>query len=239
MCWVMIGKRDFRLLLLGTCFKIQSRLSRSVNPNVHFSLSSQDVPSLRPRLNFGAPGKKDSSISTILPYPPNFGVCSGFHIQEVHTFLQSAYISPIVWSVFVPTLQKSLHWTMLNLWTKFQIILNWSCISYLEWSKNVPFLTENLWLLHFIPLTLLVQIQYHTFPCFIFRIMPPQFTHCCETLSSPKSVRYWSKPISLSYDTSCVKSAYDICSVTRSCLYIARNGCTFCRYNLSGNAFLS
>ena len=40
------------------------------------------LPSLRPLLNFGAPAKNDSSISTTFPNPPSFGMLFSFDNQH-------------------------------------------------------------------------------------------------------------------------------------------------------------
>ena len=97
-----------------------------------------------------------------------------------------------------------------------------------ELSKKVPRLTENLALLHFLPLTLLVQIQYQVVACFVCRIQFPQSKHCCAGAINPKSVRNVSSSGSFDGSQRFSNTVNDIDSVTNTGLYIANKGCLFC-----------
>ena len=62
-------------------------------------------------------------------------------------------------------------------------------IDSLELSKKVPFRMENFALLHSLPLTVGVQIQYIVLYCFIWHIPQPHNEHCWDAERIPTPVR--------------------------------------------------
>ena len=100
-----------------------------------------------------------------------------------------------------------------------------------ELSKNVPLRIGNFPRLHFIPATLRIHIQYQFLPCLRCFIFAPQNLHWCSEAIIPISPRNCSIYSSLLTATRCRKPSYDICSVIKSCLYIASIGWTFCKNN--------
>ena len=115
-----------------------------INHNKHFCMTNLCMA--RGLKHFEVPAKWDSSISTIFPNPPSFGLFAQIHFS--HTSLHFAYQFTTVLQFFWPKLQYCLHWFSVKLCTKCQTIHRIVWIGRWLFPKKVPSRIENLPLLH-------------------------------------------------------------------------------------------
>ena len=167
------------------------------------------------------------------PYPPSFGVFSGFQNQVVHTFRLNAYHLTTVVLFFEDIFVYCTHCFSVKRWTKCHIICRIVAIESWLLSNIVPVLTLFFPLLHRIPFTDLEQSQNQCAPSLTFRILPPQFRQVWEEASIPISVRNLIICSSFFGSIKCMNSSYDIREVFKSNWYQGNKGWTFWKRSTS------